>query len=607
MHKHHLFSLLCIVWMMLVAPSLLAQNVMWESTLNSPEEFQKWQVIDGNADDVTWTYDAEATDGNVVYPYHYTNGGDDWLISPAIVMDESADLMIKYRYFGSFYSEQMEVYCGNEPSPDAMQLLATHTDIKDQIYESYVFTSGEKGDSLYLGIRVTSLPYKQRLYFLAAQVMVVGSEVAKEYPNRVLSQSGLTLAATARCVSLEEVSPIQFAVFDGASEVTDHATIYAQLNGGEPFSLEEPNYSPSAHGQYHFYATFGEKSSLDAPLPISVMYQVPELLPDSLPRSSDFLSKALLLQGTGVDCGYCPNGIAALWRFYSSHEQAHRVVHLAHHSYTNDDPLYCPEADIVSAQTKLYAYPNMMVNFDKKWGTTGESTNGFVNFLNDAVAASLAVKPETAVALTTQYDEQHGKINVTVGVKPSAPGLFRLTVALLQDSVYTYQSGATSRDYYLHNSSLRAMSPADGLGAYLDCGRMEQPLQTYQYSCEFDVSDLVPSTRYGYVLDVLRHARVVAYVRRIDGLVDNVNSCALNQSVGYGYTADAAEPPIVGMEEKLTDALRPDQMVDVYDLSGVLRAVVQYQHFSTLSLPSGVYILRYQTPSGGAVVKRLLP
>ena len=596
--------LLAAVWLPLC---LYAQNVIWETNFGSEEAFRRWTVVDANADGVTWGYEPGLTPSPVVYRYHYANSGDDWLISPAITVPEAAQLMVKYEYVGSFYSEEMEVYRGSAPIPDSLQRVAVHTDLKDKEYASHVFFEVEAGETFYLAFRATSPAYKQQLFLTSVQVVCVGSNVANDYPNRVASASGLTLASIEKYVEAGKAEEVNLAVFDGTADVTSDAKIYVCVPGGEEIRIKESHYICTEVGEYRFYAIHEGKSSADAPLSVQALHRIPVLLPDEQPESEDFLRRVLLLQGTGVHCSYCPNGIAALWRFFAEEESADRVCHIAHHSYYYTDPLYCEAAEIISSQTELNAYPNMMVNFNKEWGTTGLSEDGFVYWLNEVVGEALEGTSSTNIALSTVYDAETDVVSVNVGVKVAEPGLYRVTVALLQDSVYSWQSGAPSEDYYIHNGSVRALSPRDGEGAYLDGGSSEKPGRIYQYACEFDANALVQDKHVDNAFSVERQARVVAYVKRVDGLVDNVVACAMNGAVGFAYTSVAPEVPPVGIRENCLDAAVENLEVEIYDFAGSLRTIKQGTDFRTWKLPRGVYLVREKRGDTFSVKKVFVP
>ncbi len=587
--------------------SARAADVLWLSDFSTEEGFLQWTVVDANQDGVTWEYTTEQAPAPVIYRYHYSNPGDDWLVSPGITPTEDGVLMVKYNYFGSFYSEQMEVYYGTSSVPEEMEKKATHIDLKDRDYESFFFVEAKAGETVYLAFRATSLAYKQHLYLKSVAVEFIGNMVGSDYPNRVTSASGLTLAATAKYVDVDEETEIDFAVFDGGEDVTEAASIYVYGPGGDRNMLTSPHYTCTRTGNFRFYATYADKSSMDAQLNVSALNDLPALPEDKQPDSQDYLTRALILQGTGTQCGYCPNGKGGLKKFLSEYEEADRVYHLAYHSYTVNDPLYCEAADVISFQTGLRAYPNMMVNFCENWGTTGLSISGFASFLTTSINEAFKTEAKTNIALSAAYNPETEKISVQVGVKAKEPGLYRVTVALLQDSVYAYQSGAISEEDYTHNASIRALSPENGEGAYLDGGNCEVAGKVYQYACEFDTDMLVDLSSGPYTFNPLHHARVVAYVKRMDGMLDNVTACSMNEAVEFAYTSVAPEEPTVGIEKISNEFSSPSALVEVYDLFGHQRAVVKASELKTSGLPKGMYILREKGNAVSVTKKVLLP
>ncbi len=585
------FSLL-ILSLCAILQTAFAQEKIFETTFASSEEFNRWQVIDANNDGVTWRYNPTSSRGHAGYSYHYSNGGDDWLISPKITLDQGAQLMIKYNYCGSFYSEKLEVYFGHSPEPAAMKLMGTYDNLKDQSYTSCFFAEVTKGQDFYIAFRAASLPNKQQLFIASVEVQSMGFDVAKDYQNKAVSQSGLTLATDTRYVVAGENQPVEFVVFDGATDVTEQATLHVRTPAGVSQEVDGMQYTCDAVGDYRFYATLGAKSTSDAPLVVSALHEMPLLPEDVQPESTEYLRRALLIQGTGVDCQYCPNGIEAIWTFHDTYDRADQVCHIAHHSYYVTDPLYCEAADVIKFQTPFSGYPNMMVNFSRDWATSGESVNGFGYFLNQSFDAALEGVSQTNIALSAQYNAERGKISVSCGVKPNATGLFRLTVALVQDSVYAPQRGTYDQRFYVHESAVRALSPADGNGVYLNGGKHEKAGKVYQYNCEFDVADLVQQYYNLYALDVLRHARIVAYMKRFDGVLDNVASCKMNDAQPFAYAAEGPSYPTVGVDKANFDLNSPATHVDVYNLSGVLQKSVSGANVKGLNLPRGIYILR---------------
>lgn len=592
MNKRRYAFPLLILSLCAILQTAFAQEKLLETTFASSEEFNRWQVIDGNNDDVTWRYNPTSSRGHAGYSYHYANGADDWLISPKITVDEATQLMVRYDYWGSFYSEKLEVYFGHSPEPEEMKLMAMHDNLKDEKYSSCFFTEVAQDEAFYIAFRAASLPNKQQLFISSVEVLSLGSDVAKDYQNKAMSESGLTLATDTRYVVAGAGESVEFVVYDGDREVTEQATLHVRTPAGVSYVVDGMQYTCDAVGDYRFHATLGSQSSSDAPLVLKALYDMPKLPEDAQPESVDYLRRALLVQGTGVDCQYCPNGIEAIWNFHDTYDRADRVCHIAHHSYYVTDPLWCEAADVIKHQTSFTGYPNMTINFSKAWATSGESVKGFGYFLTNSVDAALQGESQTNIALSAQYDAERGKICVICGVKPAEVGLFRLTVVLVQDSVYAPQRGTYDQRFYIHESAVRALSPADGSGVYLNYGKHEQPGKVYQYNCEFDVADLVQQTYNLYSLDVLRHARIVAYVKRFDGVLDNVAPCKMNDSQPFAYATEGPSYPTVGVDKANFDLNSPATHVDVYNLSGVLQKSVSGANVKGLNLPRGIYILR---------------
>ncbi|MBQ5826828.1 MAG: choice-of-anchor J domain-containing protein, partial [Bacteroidaceae bacterium] len=167
------FSLL-ILSLCAILQTAFAQEKLLETTFASSEEFNRWQVIDANNDDVTWRYNPTSSRGHAGYSYHYANGADDWLISPKITVDEATQLMVKYKYYGSFYSEKLEVYFGHSPEPAAMKLMGTYDHLKDQSYTSCFFAEVAKGQDFYIAFRAASLSNKQHLFIASVEVQSMG-------------------------------------------------------------------------------------------------------------------------------------------------------------------------------------------------------------------------------------------------------------------------------------------------------------------------------------------------------------------------------------------------------------------------------------------------
>ena len=110
-----------------------------------------------------------------------------------------------------------------------------------------------------------------------------------------------------------------------------------------------------------------------------------------------------------------------------------------------------------------------------------------------------------------------------------------------------------------------------------------------------------------YSLDVLRHARIVAYTKRFDGQIDNVASCKMNDAQPFAYTSEGPSYPTVDIGEITQDLNSPAERVDVYNLSVVLQKSISGDKVKDLNLPRGIYILREKDGEATRVRKIFIP
>lgn len=127
-------------------------------TQNFDGGIQDFTVIDSNKDGVTWKYNS--INESVSYEWSNTHSGDDWLITPAIVLQagHKYKFAVKARSFTTSMPEKMEVKIGNAATAEAMttQIMDTTTVATEDLTEfSKTFTVGADGN-YYIGIHAVS-------------------------------------------------------------------------------------------------------------------------------------------------------------------------------------------------------------------------------------------------------------------------------------------------------------------------------------------------------------------------------------------------------------------------------------------------------------------
>ena len=366
-------------------------------------------------------------------------------------------------------------------------------------------------------------------------------EPTDKFVNRAYSKkTGLTLAATHQFLEVsEEAEPvvIKFAVFDNNNnDVTEDATIYV-IEDDNSVRVADAKFTPSATGKYQFWASYKTSNTkADGILEVVAVADIPAILEDANPTSKDFKRQALIIQATGTDCMYCPNAIGALKKFFSNESYAEKAELLALHSYNTGDPLYSQAARVLTSQAGLGAsYPAMKINFDNSMLAAGVTSDKFYSFLTTNVTEVCNNAAETAIAVSTSYDEATGRISVAANVKCDNPGEYKVTAVLVQDNVFCRQQGTADVNYWVHEAGAKAVEPATGTGFALNNGNTTEVGDVYEYCCEFNSDALYAKGTGEYALDVLRDARILVYVQANGKVVDNVVSCGMNQQVGFAY------------------------------------------------------------------------
>lgn len=356
-----------------------------------------------------------------------------------------------------------------------------------------------------------------------------------EFINCVASNSGLVVMANRHFVKASGDAEVKFAVRDqNGADVTSAATFYL-VEGETNTQLSGNTFVCQNAGTYEFIVTYNTMNTKDAPLTVVAVSNIPEVEADENPSSTDFVRNALIVQGTGVTCQYCPNALEALEGFFENNAYADQTYLMALHTFTSGDPLYSEAASKLSMRAGITNYPTLKINFDNSMYKSGVSSAEFSSFLNTNIPTICSKTAETAIAVSTTYDEATGAISVAAKVKCDNPNNYKVSVVLVQDNVYFPQTGTSNTDFFVHNAGVKDVAPATGAGFALNNGAKTVAGEVYDFCCEFNKDVFYTKGTGAYALDVLRDARVLVYVQANGQIIENVVSCGMNQKVGFTY------------------------------------------------------------------------
>lgn len=244
--KKHLYFLSAAL---LAAASAGAQGLAFDFRTGgsgTQADFESWSVYDLNEDEKTWVWSDDATPSRVYYTYHGSNAADDWMISPAVTMDNDGYFMVSYTLVGSSYGEQYEVWTGNGSTPADM------TDMRDSgllqgmdHHPGYFMIPCAKGDTFNVGLHATSEADKWRLYLLDINMLNVTNPVD-------LRVSEITSPVTDEGLGMENVT-IEVAN-DGMANVEGYDICY-RVGDGETVREHIDTPLPAGFTAVHTFAT----------------------------------------------------------------------------------------------------------------------------------------------------------------------------------------------------------------------------------------------------------------------------------------------------------------------------------------------------------------
>lgn len=257
----------------------------------------------------------------------------------------------------------------------------------------------------------------------------------------------IKLAADKTAVEIGET--VTFTVTDAENQdVTSQALIY-----DEDFNEVGSEVTFNESGSYSFFATVGSANSNY--VSVVVMADVPEVPEDPQPENFTFNHRAVVIDQTGVNCGYCPNATDQLktlenteWHQYYNEVTCHAG------SYAGGDPGNSAAANALNQfqSSMISGYPCILVNFYGK--PNGYGYNDIIKVLQPYVQKDGV---DVGISLAVTGDESC--VYAAAQVKSGVAQEYKITAWLLESNIYSpNQSGATKDYHKIYNNALRNMS-----------------------------------------------------------------------------------------------------------------------------------------------------
>ena len=289
-----------------------------------------------------------------------------------------------------------------------------------------------------------------------------------------------SITLTADKTSVEIGGIVTFTVTDAENQdVTSQANIYdADLN-----VVEGGKWTAATTGVYEFFATVGSENSNY--VKISVMAEVPEIPENPEPENLAFNHRAILVDFTGVGCGYCPYMVDELIKLEKTSWHAHFNEVTCHAGqFAGGDPAASAAATSLLSfyGGRVQGYPTLIMNYNgqgisRDYNAMARALQGYIQLDGADVGISMAVSGDSEVVYFSSE------------IKAAKTNEYRATAWLLESGIYSpNQANATKPEHKIYDFAIRNglnITRSDISGE--DLGTIEEG-KSVEYSRGIDVT-----------------------------------------------------------------------------------------------------------------------
>lgn len=260
----------------------------------------------------------------------------------------------------------------------------------------------------------------------------------------------LTLTADKTQIQINE--SVNFTVTmkdEETGEIVD-ITSLAKLYDGNLDPVSNP-FTPQASGNYTINATYGAESSNN--VDIMVMAQMPDFPADPQPDNYTFNHRVVIIDHTGVNCGYCPE-VADILVALAKTEYHNYYNEVTCHAgdFANGDPARSAAADAVNRFHSPNGYPDVRMNF---YG--GKISRSIQNFKN--VIDSNRKKDGAEVGISMAVAGDTSNVYCAAQIKSAAAKEYKVVAWLLESGIYSANQAGASKEYHrIYDYALRNIS-----------------------------------------------------------------------------------------------------------------------------------------------------
>ena len=324
---------------------------------------------------------------------------------------------------------------------------------------------------------------------------------------------------------------VTFTVIYEDEDVTASSTIHANYTNEE---VANP-YTTSESGDQSFYAKYNGIKSKLCSITVTPAY-APEFPVDANPESYNFNQRLLMVDHTGLGCGYCPYMKEAIKEAENNANYKDKFNVVYSYSYNSSEVCYTSTSktlfsyyqNVCSTSTVgmyLTGYPSITMNYN-------HNTAGNYNMVTSQINEVWDANPTASIALAAKIEGE--KIVISASVKSSKTQNVKLALWVLEDDINATQSNATASWMHTHHSVLRdaptGVSKTDISG--VDFGYVEANT-TMSRVMEFDLFAANSWKKENFKVIAIISAPSEKYDNKYE--VVNTAICEFGSSIGFDY------------------------------------------------------------------------
>ena len=260
---------------------------------------------------------------------------------------------------------------------------------------------------------------------------------------------------------------------------------------------KQPYFESKTTGTFSFKATYNYVEKTNGEIVIQVNNDaIPDSAEDPNPSSTSFKHRAMVMQFTGTECGYCPYMIEPLEQMAADTVYKDKFSWAAIHTYNpNSDPA---APCVTSDQQKLEStygvkgYPSVFVDIGTLVGNMQNNIALNLANLKKAVDNSVANPASAGISATMTLDENNRVVTARVRVKAKDAKVYNVSMWLLEDNIKGGQAGSstiTSHDHAVRYVARGADNSASYIGYPLNDGKAMTAGQIADYIFSINISN----------------------------------------------------------------------------------------------------------------------